>query len=52
MTRDVDAQYLDSLENSLRTKDRSRPGRQVSLNLNGTVPAVEVAAAAAASTAA
>ena len=31
MTKDVGQEYLDSLEASSRTRDRLRPGRQVSL---------------------
>ena len=37
VTNDVGEEYLASLERSVRTKDRSRPGRQ--LTLNGALPA-------------
>jgi uncharacterized protein YcfJ len=46
VTRDVDAEYLDSLERSVRTKDRSRPGRQLPLDFNGALPAAAASTAA------
>lgn len=49
VTNDVGAEYLESLERSVRTKDRSRPGRQ--LSLNGALPAAAAATATAGSAA-
>lgn len=46
VTNDVGPEYLASLERSVRTKDRSRPGRQISLN--GALPAAVATAGTAA----
>ncbi len=46
VTKDVGPEYLELLEKSVRTKDRSRPGRQ--LSLNGAPPAVAAIASTAA----
>ena len=49
VTADVGPEYLESLERSVRTKDRSRPGRQVSLTVsNGALPAAAATAGTAA----
>lgn len=47
VTKDVGPEYLELLEKSVRTKDRSRPGRQLA-SLNGAPPAVAAIASTAA----